>query len=76
MNIDDESTGARESATGLERELHENTVEYLLFVTGKKNISFLEEARREAIKLLSELTSEYIWQREEFNLEMRHDKGR
>lgn len=67
--------------SGFERELPDNSVEYLIFVIDKKldarrTFSTLEAIRKEALKLCNELTKDYIWQRDEFNLELKNEGGR
>ena len=67
--------------TGFERELPDNSVEYLLFVihhdeTHPRNIlQQLGELRKSAFDLFSDLTRDYIWQRDEFNLELKNQGG-
>lgn len=67
--------------TGFERELPDNSVEYLLFIidhdkTHSRNIlQQLEELRKAALNLFSELTRDYIWQRDEFNIELKNQGG-
>lgn len=65
---------------GFERILPENCVEYVLFILEtdlepRKNFSNLEAVRKAAVQLSSQLTKDYIWQREEFNLEIKSTDG-
>jgi hypothetical protein len=60
--------------------LPENNLEYLIISIGvqadaKTIQSRLEVVRKAAIKLCGSLTAQYIWQREEFNLQLHHEKG-
>lgn len=65
---------------GFARTLPENCVEYMLFVieadtAPKKVLSNLEAVRKVALQLCNQLTRDYIWQRDGFNLEMKNEKG-
>lgn len=68
---------------GFERSLPENCVEYMLFVIDTKLqqqqqqhvFSRLDAVRKAAVQLSSRLTSDYIWQRDTFNVEVKNDKG-
>lgn len=68
------------SFEGFERHLPENSVEYLIFIVQepkldrRKQLSKLEEVRKSALKLAQDRAPEYIWQREEFSLELKHDQ--
>jgi hypothetical protein len=58
----------------------ENCVEYYLFLVDtqletRKKLSQLESVRQSALKLSQDLTKDYIWQREEFNLELKTEGG-
>ncbi|KAK0386943.1 hypothetical protein NLU13_5256 [Sarocladium strictum] len=60
--------------------LPENCVEYFLLVIDpqlepRKKLSQLESIRQAALELAQTLTKDYIWQREEFNLELRTENG-
>ena len=77
---DDQPMGAPEKVAGLERELPENSAEYHVFVIDpqldpRKTLLRLDEVRKVALKLASELTQDYIWQRDGFNLQVKHEKG-
>ncbi|KAG8162860.1 hypothetical protein KVR01_007338 [Diaporthe batatas] len=71
------------SFRGFERSLPENCVEYMLFVIDTKLeqqrqqhvFSRLDAVRKAAVQLSSRLTSEYVWQRGAFNVEVKSDKG-
>ena len=63
------------------RILPENCVEYMLFVIEaglqpKTVPSSLEAVRKAAVQLANQLTKDYIWQRDGFNLETKTDQGR
>jgi hypothetical protein len=65
---------------GLGRELPENNVEYSIFliddkVDGRKLLNQLESVRKAALELSQTLTSDYIWQRDDFNLQLRNEAG-
>lgn len=58
----------------------ENCVEYFLFVIDhdlepRKKLAQLENVRQNTLRHTQDLTKNYIWQREEFTLELRTDKG-
>lgn len=60
--------------------LPENCVEYYLFLVDsqletRKKLAQLESVRQSALKLSQDLTKDYIWQREEFNLELKTEGG-
>lgn len=64
-----------------ERCLPENCVEYMLFVIDAKLqqhhvFSRLDAVRKAAVQLSSRLTSDYIWQRDAFDVEVKTEKGR
>lgn len=65
---------------GFERSLPENCVEYMLFIIDAKLqpqqvFSHLDAVRKAALQLSAQLASEYIWQRDGFNVEVTTDKG-
>lgn len=65
---------------GFQKETTENTVTYGLFILGSsvntnQLLRQLEGIRRAAIKLCSDLTKDYIWQREAFDLQLRTEGG-
>lgn len=68
--------------TGFERELPDNSVEYLLFIIeddksdSRNTLTQLEKARKSALDLCQDLARDYIWQRDEFNLELKNEGGR
>ncbi|OIW26834.1 SGT1-domain-containing protein [Coniochaeta ligniaria NRRL 30616] len=69
-----------EGFQGFQMQLPENCIEYMLFildaqVDNKKVLSSLEEVRKAALRLADDLTKDYIWQRDSFNLELKHEKG-
>jgi hypothetical protein len=64
-----------EGFDGFPKRLPEDCVEYMLFIINdqlnqKALLARLEEVRKEASKLGGKLLKEYIWQREEFALEL------
>jgi hypothetical protein len=65
----------------LEHELSENSVEYFIFCINKaadsgSRLSRLEAVRREALQLCQSVAKDYIWQRDEFKLELKTEQGR
>lgn len=65
---------------GFARTLPENCVEYMLFVIEadtepKKILSGLEAVRKAGLRLCSQLTKDYIWQRDGFGLEIKVENG-
>lgn len=67
--------------TGFERELPDNSVEYLLFIIegdksdSRNTLAQLEKLRKSALDLCQDLTKDYIWQRDEFNLQLKNEGG-
>lgn len=69
-----------EGFQGFQMQLPENCIEYMLFVIdtlhdNRKLLSSLEEIRKAALRLADDLTRDYIWQRESFNLELKRENG-
>ncbi|EEY23591.1 SGT1-like protein [Verticillium alfalfae VaMs.102] len=66
---------------GLDKRLPENCVEYLLFLVDqnstdrRKELSKLEDVRKNALASAKDVASDYIWQRGEFSLEVKSDQG-
>ncbi|PMD42546.1 SGT1-domain-containing protein [Hyaloscypha variabilis F] len=73
--------GFEEDFTGFPKHLPDDCVEYCLYVidsklkTPKELLGQLEVVKREALKLTDNLLKEYIWQRENFTLEIESGKG-
>lgn len=68
----DEDTDAR---------LPDNTVEYLIFnidtkSEAKNQLSQLEAIRQSALKLAASLSKDYLWQKDEFNVELKNKDGK
>ena len=66
--------------TGFERQLAENCVEYYLFLIDEQadtrhHLARLESLRKTAVQLSQSLTKDYIWQRDEFQLESKTENG-
>jgi hypothetical protein len=62
------------------RTLAENCVEYFIFdipthAENKSRLSQLEQVRKAATAFALDLTADYIWQREGFQLDIKHDQG-
>jgi hypothetical protein len=79
---DDEAGSAPTAGLGAmdHRVLPENSVEYYLFcidrhIEARKRLSQLESVRQHALELCRSLAKDYIWQRQEFNLELRNEQG-
>ncbi|PKS07079.1 hypothetical protein jhhlp_005676 [Lomentospora prolificans] len=67
---------------GLDLQLAENCVEYAIFLLpevpgdgARKLLSTLESIRKETLELAAQLTKDFIWQREEFSLTIKHGTG-
>ena len=63
-----------------ERTLPESCMEYMLFIIDsqldpRKSLSALETVRKTAFQLSDQLTKEYIWHRDAFNLESKSQEG-
>jgi len=66
--------------SGFERELPEDTVQYLLFMIdasadARTTLVKLEALRKESLSLCQDLATDYIWQRDQFNLELKNENG-
>ncbi|KND93082.1 Protein SGT1 [Tolypocladium ophioglossoides CBS 100239] len=75
-----EGQGGVAPSDGFERQLSENCVEYFLFLLdeetdARKTLLQLEALRREAVQLAQTLTKDYIWQRDDFQLELETGQG-
>jgi hypothetical protein len=73
-----QETGQEE--TDFKNHLPDNCVEYLLFfldpqLDARKQLSQIENIRKSAIDLANTLTKDYIWQKDEFNLTLKNEKG-
>ncbi len=73
-------SASKDPSSGFERTLAENCIEYFLFVIdaqadGRSRISILEQVRKAAISLATDLTRDYIWQRDSFGLDIKHNQG-
>ena len=65
---------------GFKRELPDNCVEYLLFALdgqadAQTQLHELEAIRKAAMHQSQTLTKDYIWQRDEFSLELKTEDG-
>jgi len=60
-----------------ERRLAECWVDYMLFLTETRDAqpTTLDAVKKAALRLAGDLTAEYIWQRDPFNLEIRSQGG-
>lgn len=63
-----------------ERQLSENSMEYMIFILdenldGIKYLSRLESISKEATKLMQSVAKNYIWQRDEFHLSVVNQQG-
>lgn len=65
---------------GFERQLPDNCVEYLLFIDvhqdTRRQLSQIETIRKAALQLSNTLARDYIWQKDEFNLELKTENGK
>ena len=80
MDSQDEKRPGDEGFGGFQMTLPENCVEYMLFVIEddaqeSRRLQSLEAVRSAATKKASELTKDYIWQREAFALETKIENG-
>jgi lipid II:glycine glycyltransferase (peptidoglycan interpeptide bridge formation enzyme) len=77
----DDFQGFGEGFSGFPKRLPEDSVEYSLFVidstlkTQKELLAQLESIRKESVSLTESLLKGYIWQRENFRLEVESAKG-
>jgi hypothetical protein len=76
--VPQETSQAEES--DFKNHLPDNCVEYLLFfldsqLDARKQLSQIESIRKSAIDLATTLTKDYIWQKDEFNLTLKNEKG-
>lgn len=62
--------------------LPEDCVEYMLFLVDDHNtdrrtlLSKLEALKRSALSYVKDVASDYIWQRDEFQLDVKNDQGK
>lgn len=73
----DETTSAQD---GFKKQLPDNCVEYLLFILNtrldaRNQLTQIETIRKSALKLANDLTKDYIWQKDEFNLDLKNEQG-
>ncbi len=73
--------GAAEAETQkFERQLSENSMEYMIFslddaLEGIKYLNNLESISKEATRLMGSVAKNYIWQRDEFRLSVVNEQG-
>ncbi|KAH6890973.1 SGT1 protein-domain-containing protein [Thelonectria olida] len=65
---------------GFQKRLPDNCVEYILFtldpiLDARNQLAQIETIRKAALKLAGDVTKDYIWQKDEFNLELRNEQG-
>jgi hypothetical protein len=79
---EDNFSGFGEGFNGFPKRLPEDCVEYILYIidaklTPKEVLARLELVRKEALSLTAKLLKDYIWQRDEFklNLEIENSGG-
>ncbi|OAR01296.1 hypothetical protein LLEC1_02717 [Akanthomyces lecanii] len=63
-----------------ERQLPENSMEYMIFILddaagGVKYLNRLESISKEATRLMDSIAKDYIWQRDEFRLSVVNEQG-
>ncbi|KAF7928875.1 uncharacterized protein EAE97_009717 [Botrytis byssoidea] len=79
--LDNDFKGFNEGFNGFPKRLPDDCVEYSLYIIDSKLksqkdlLSKLEDVRKESLKLLKDLTKDYIWQRDGFKVEMKNEKG-
>jgi hypothetical protein len=79
MTDDHPQAGAAE-LDSLERLVSDDCVEYMLFVFDdgsniRKQIQELENIRKAASQFVQTLAKDYIWQKDDFNLEVKVESG-
>lgn len=79
--VDGVTASEEADQTGLNSQIPENCVEYLLFVLdpqleARRQLSQIEAVRKSATDLATSLTGDYIWQKDEFNLTLKNDQGK
>ncbi|KAI5466511.1 SGT1 protein-domain-containing protein [Mariannaea sp. PMI_226] len=80
ITIDASTDGPDTGSAGFQRQLPDNCVEYLLFILdskldARKHLSQIETIRKSALKLANDSTRDYIWQKDELNLELKNEQG-
>ena len=78
--MDEQTSNMNHTDLG-QRQLTENCLEYFLFIIEGsidkgKPFEKLESVRKAAVNLCQSLTNNYIWQREEFHLELETQEGK
>lgn len=78
--MEDNQPTDTQAQDGFERQLPDNTVEYLLFIVddqldARKLLTELEVVRKAAVQLSQTLAGGYIWQRDEFKVELKNETG-
>lgn len=80
LNLEGEAPTATTDHTEFEKQLPDNCVNYLLFSIDAKQaprqLSQLESIRKSASQLSSSIAKGYIWQRDEFNIELKNEEGK
>lgn len=76
----EDTASADQGFQNFKRILPENCIEYMLFIIEgdaptKKILSGLETVRKAAAQLSKQLTRDYIWQRDDFNLTIKNEGG-
>ena len=75
-----ESDDRESGDAGPQSHLPDNSVEYYLFLLdeqghARRGLSNLESLRKSALELAQSLTGDYIWQRDDFQLELKVVNG-
>ncbi|KAI0024090.1 SGT1-domain-containing protein [Xylariomycetidae sp. FL0641] len=78
MDTEDRTEFFQEGFEGFPRSLPDNCVEYMLFIIdsqldARTLLAELEKIRKSATQLCNRVASEYIWQRDSFQLGMKRD---
>jgi hypothetical protein len=83
MDISVDPRPGEDGFQGFEKKLSENNVDYKLFILSpsgqagsRTTLTKLDTVRKAAVRLLDELTKDYIWQRGTFALETKTEQGR
>lgn len=79
--LDNDFKGFGEGFDGFPKQLPEDCVEYSLYIIDSKLksqkdlLGRLEDVRKESLALLKDLAKDYIWQRDDFKVDIKTEKG-
>lgn len=80
-NEENEGNPLGDESQNFGRQLSENSMEYMIFILdesleGIKYLNRLEAVKKDAMRLMSNVAKNYIWQRDDFNLEVINSDGK